>query len=202
MPDRGIGDCPGRPGCDPRGAPWDVVPVTAPAKVAASGKWGGPKMERRDFLKSAGIAATGALAGAPTAALADDKDRGNNGGGVPGPQPNILFVLVDELRFPSVFPAGIDNAGDFLKKFMPNVHSLWERGVKFSRHYTAASACTPARGVLLTGLYSQQTWVCVTLTNTPNTRTPTPILNPAFPTYGKLLRDAGYQTPYIGKWHC
>jgi uncharacterized sulfatase len=25
---------------------------------------------------------------------------------------------------------------------------------------------------------------------------------PAFPTYGKLLRDAGYQTPYIGKWHC
>src|SRR3954466_3651948 len=116
MPGACIGGCPGPPGRDPRGAPRDVVPISAPAKVAGSGKWGGPKMERRDFLKSAGVAATGALAGAPTAALADDKDRGNNGGRGPRPQPNILFVLVDELRFPPVFPAGIDNAGDFLKK--------------------------------------------------------------------------------------
>ena len=85
---------------------------------------------------------------------------------------------------------------------MPNVHSLWQRGVKFGRHYTAASACTPARGVLITGLYSQQSWLMLTLTNDPGVRaSPTPPLNPAFPTYGKLLRRAGYRTPYIGKWH-
>jgi arylsulfatase A-like enzyme len=157
-------------------------------------------MERRDFLKSIGIAATGALAGAGTsprpsrASDADDEP-------VAGPKPNILFILVDELRFPSVFPAGVNSVGDFLSRFMPNVYSLWQQGVKFGSHYTAASACTPARGVLVTGLYSQQTWVCVTLTNEPGSRSPTPILNPAFPTYGKLLRRVGYQTPYIGKWH-
>src|SRR3954451_18902095 len=118
-------------------------------------------MERRDFLKSVGIAATGALTGLsassrPSLAL----DTGNDP--VPGPQPNILFVLVDELRFPSVFPQGVNNVGEFLSRFMPNVYSLWRRGVKFGSHYTAASACTPSRGVLITGLYSQQTWLCVT----------------------------------------
>jgi arylsulfatase A-like enzyme len=73
--------------------------------------------------------------------------------------------------------------------------------VKFGRHYTAASACTPSRGVLITGLYSQQSWLMLTLTNPPGQRALTPPLNPAYPTYGKLLRQAGYSTPYVGKWH-
>jgi len=149
-------------------------------------------MERRDFLRTAGIAATSALAGSAGARAEDP---------APGPQPNILFILVDELRFPSVFPAGIHDVDGFLARFMPNLHGLWRKGVKFGSHYTAASACTPSRGVLVTGLYSQQSWVCVTLTNAPGSVSPTPILNPAFPTYGRLLRRAGYQTPYIGKWH-
>jgi arylsulfatase A-like enzyme len=93
------------------------------------------------------------------------------------------------------------DVGQFLHRFMPNVHSLWQRGVKFGRHYTAATACTPARGVLITGLYSQQSWLMLTLTNNPGESALTPPLNPAYPTFGKLLRKAGYRTPYIGKWH-
>ncbi|MEM9920094.1 MAG: sulfatase-like hydrolase/transferase [Bacteroidota bacterium] len=125
---------------------------------------------------------------------------------VEGSKPNILFVLVDELRFPSVFPKGIETVDEFLKKFMPNVHRLWTQGVKFSNYNTAASACTPARGTLITGLYSQQTWLCSTLTAPPTagpdyTGPHAPVLHPAFPTYGKLLRENDYQTPYIGKWH-
>ena len=129
--------------------------------------------------------------------------------------PNVLFILVDEMRFPTVFPEGIDNATEFVQKFMPNLYTLWDKGVKFSNYHTAASACTPARGTIITGLYSQQTWLCCTLTTDPFTQ-PTlpsasdsddtsheaPTLNPEFPTYGKLLRDtANYRTPYIGKWH-
>lgn len=160
-------------------------------------------MDRRDFLRSAGgAAASGALAGTglsarPSFAQAEERDP------VPGPQPNILFILVDEMRFPSVFPAGVNNAGEFLARFMPNVHSLWQRGVKFGSHYTAASACSPSRGVLISGLYSQQSWLLQTIKNGLGTSnfSPTPPLNPAYPTYGKLLRAAGYKTPYVGKWH-
>jgi len=157
-------------------------------------------MDRRDFLKSGIAASAGVLGGADAFAQASDA-QATPPNPVPGAQPNILFILVDELRFPSVFPAGVSNADEFLARFMPNVHSLWQRGVKFGRHYTAASACTPARGVLITGLYSQQSWLMQTLTNDPGQVSETPPLNPAFPTYGKLLRRAGYQTPYIGKWH-
>lgn len=134
---------------------------------------------------------------------------------VSGAKPNILFILVDEMRFPSFFPKGIENADQFLRKYMPNVHSLWKKGVKFSNYHTAASACTPARGTIITGLYSQQTWLGCTLTQEPytlpdlpsmpdpgNPPKAAPTLSPVFPTYGKLLREtANYRTPYIGKWH-
>jgi uncharacterized sulfatase len=118
-------------------------------------------------------------------------------------KPNILLILVDEMRFPKVFPAGIADADQFIETFMPNTYGLWKRGVKFSAHHSAANDCSPSRGVLATGLYSQQTWFTKTLLNAPGAEiAESPPLNPVFPTYGKLLRRAGYQTPYIGKWHC
>ncbi|MDO9710135.1 sulfatase-like hydrolase/transferase [Paracraurococcus lichenis] len=156
-------------------------------------------MDRRKFLKSAGVAAGGALA---AEGLAPHPAAATEGGPVPGPQPNILFILVDELRYPCVFPEGVTDAGQFLARFMPNVYRLWQKGVKFGSHYTAASACSPARGVLISGLYSQQSWLLQTIKNSfIGNASPTPPLNPAYPTYGKLLRRAGYSTPYIGKWH-
>jgi uncharacterized sulfatase len=131
-------------------------------------------------------------------------NRPKRRGGADFGKPNILFIFCDELRFPSVFPDNINSVAEFLQQFMPNVYSLWVQGVKFANHFTAASACTPARGMLLTGLYSQQSWLLQT--NTPGTdpgNSPlhTPVLNTAYPTYGKLLQQAGYQTPYIGKFH-
>ena len=123
---------------------------------------------------------------------------------VPGPAPNILFIMVDELRYPTVFPDGISGPGEFLARFMPNVHKLWKKGVKFGNYHTAANACTPSRGVMISGLYSQQNWLLTTILSTPYPPGPPPkqpVLNPAFPTFGKLLRTAGYQTPYTGKWH-
>ncbi len=128
----------------------------------------------------------------------------NHSAAVPGAKPNILLIQVDEMRFPMGFPEGIEDAGEFLRQFMPNVYSLWQEGVKFSRFYTAASDCTPARATLVTGLYAYQTYTMVTRAN-PNNATavaqPQPQLSTDFPTYGKLLREAGYDTPLIGKWH-
>ena len=148
-------------------------------------------MKRRDFLKS-----TAAVAGATAASrLAFGQNAAQ-----PGPQPNILFILVDELRWPSVFPAGIKDAEGYFRAFMPNLYKyVWKNGVKFSNYHTAANACTPSRGTIITGLYSHQNWLITTILNNPNPLLP--VLNPAFPTYGKLLRAAGYTTPYYGKWH-
>ena len=153
-------------------------------------------MRRRDFLKSTAALSGGIFTGLNNAAAQS---------AVPGPQPNILFIIVDELRFPTVFPGNITTPADFLANFMPNVYTrIWQRGVKFGNHNTAANACTPSRGALHTGLYSQQNWLMSTILSTPYPSPPTrrqPVLNPAFPTYGKLLQTAGYRTPFIGKWH-
>jgi len=56
-----------------------------------------------------------------------------------------------------VFPAGVNTPAAFFARFMPNTYGLWRRGVKFGGHYTAGVACTPARGTLISGLYTQQT---------------------------------------------
>jgi uncharacterized sulfatase len=121
-------------------------------------------MDRRGFLGSVSAGGLGLTLANPFAKAAAAKAG----------QPNILFFTVDEMRFPSVFPSGVNGVGDFLRAFMPNTYGLWKKGVKFSKHFTAGVACTPSRGVLVTGLYTQQTWMMQTLKGTPDTKVSIP----------------------------
>jgi uncharacterized sulfatase len=161
-------------------------------------------IKRRDFLKT--LAATGAVAmtGCGGVDLAD-QISGAPAGGNPDSEtspPNIVLVLVDEMRYPVHFPSGINNADEFLARFMPNLHRhLWTDGVKFSNFRVAAGACTPSRGVLLTGMYSHQSWLVTTITGGGIGGDVPPSLSPEYPTYGSLLQAAGYDTPYFGKFH-
>ncbi len=156
-------------------------------------------MKRREFLKTTTAVTGGVFSGLYKASAEGIPERTP----VSGDKPNILFILVDELRYPTVFPDHIKTPDKFLETYMPNVHSLWKRGVKFGEYHNAANACTPSRGVMITGLYSQQNWLFTTITSSPLSAPPKlmPVLNPAYPTYGKLLQSNGYATPYIGKWH-
>jgi uncharacterized sulfatase len=160
-------------------------------------------MDRRQFLRTASAAAGGAIIAGlgmtDTAAAAVGSAPGRPKPGYA--QPNIVFIVVDEMRFPTVFPAGITTAGEFLEKFMPNLHGLWSKGVKFSRNYTAGTACSPGRAAFVTGLYPHQNWLLQTRKGAGGVGRQAPALQPAFPTYGKLLAAAGYETPYVGKWH-
>ena len=101
--------------------------------------------------------------------------------------PNILVIMVDQLRTPQWFSAGPTAAA-----LMPNLARLRNRGVSFSSHYTASNDCTPARAALLTGLHTHQTGCMITGGST---------LDPGFPTWGTMLREQGYRTHWYGKWH-
>jgi arylsulfatase A-like enzyme len=147
-------------------------------------------VDRREFLKkSAAVLAGGMLADGGIFERAAGAKTGS------GRRPNIVFVLVDEMRFPSVFPRGVSTPDQFLKEYMPNLYELWRPGVKFHSYYSSGNACSPARATLATGLYPHQQWLLASRTNYG------PALQPAFPTYGKLLQEFGYETPYFGKWH-
>jgi arylsulfatase A-like enzyme len=134
-------------------------------------------------------------------------------------RPNILVILVDEMRDWQWFP---DQPA--LNDAFPNLARLQSGAVRFGRHYTCSNMCTPARGALLTGLYSHQTGLVLTqggnvddlrgpgLINDEGAATPGatpdaeaeppyPALDPRFPTWGSLLREQGYETYWWGKWH-
>lgn len=100
--------------------------------------------------------------------------------------PNILVVLVDQMRTP-VWPGTVP-----LRHATPNIDALRQSGVSFTHHYTAANDCSPSRSTLLTGLYTHQTGCLITGGST---------LDPGFPTWGSMLREQGYATYWYGKWH-
>ncbi len=120
-----------------------------------------------------------------TAQQASPPPRRTGGTGASGP--NILVIVVDQLRAPQWF-----TASPTLARMLPNISRLRSEGVSFERHYTASNDCTPARATLLTGLYTHQTGCMITGGST---------LDPGFPTWGTMLREHGYGTWWFGKWH-
>jgi arylsulfatase A-like enzyme len=104
-----------------------------------------------------------------------------------GRRPNILVIVVDQLRYPQWIGTG--PGGPSLP---PNLRRLRNGAVSFARHYTASNDCSPSRATLLTGLYTHQTGCMITGGST---------LDPGFPTWGTMLREHGYHTSWYGKWH-
>ena len=158
-------------------------------------------IDRRTFIRR-GLLAGGALAagGAAVGALAIDGRDSDARAARPAPAgrtrvarsqasepPNVLVILVDQLREPRWFgpPASVD-------RWLPNIAELRRHGVSFAQHFTAANDCTPSRAALLTGLHTHQTGCLITGGST---------LDPGFPTWGTMLRENGYGTYWFGKWH-
>jgi arylsulfatase A-like enzyme len=105
------------------------------------------------------------------------------------PRPNIVYIVADDMGWGDIGVHGSD-----IKT--PNIDRLAEEGVRFEQFYTMPM-CTPTRAALMTGRYplryGLQTGVI-----------------PAAGTYGlpldevllpKILKDAGYRTAMVGKWH-
>lgn len=176
-------------------------------KQKAPGSTGNPPraelpMERRTFLKDAGLVAGGLVAASMLPNVAGQAEASTQAApAVWQPatgRPNILVILVDQLRFPQgLFDQGV------LDSVAPNLAGLRSQSVSFEHQYVAATMCSPSRSTMLTGLYTHQNGMFLTngegLVDAP----PTPSLDPGFPTWGSILNSAqfGYKTYWWGKWH-
>jgi arylsulfatase A-like enzyme len=141
------------------------------------------RIDRRSFIKQAAAAGGGLVASqalAPFAAAAKSQRR-----------PNILVIVVDQLRTPQWFPQQAQ-----LDVLLPHLAQLRNRATSFESHYTAANMCVAARGTMLTGLYPHQTGCMLTKAVAASST-----LSARFPTWGTMLREQGYQTAWWGKWH-
>src|SRR5215471_19051900 len=159
-------------------------------------------MKRRDFIKSVGLTGAALAGGASVVppVLSGQVSPAAPSFRKPKPKggPNILVILVDQMRTPQ--PPFDQTLFD---QAAPNLASLRQQSVAFNYHYAAATACSPSRSTMLTGLYTHQTGMFLTNAAGLPGELPTPDLNPGFPTWGSILSSAqfGYNTFWWGKWH-
>jgi choline-sulfatase len=104
---------------------------------------------------------------------------------------NILFLLTDQHRWDSLGA----NAGLVRT---PNLDAVAADGTRFTEAFTCNPLCSPARASILTGQYPHEHKVIV---NIEDFNGLSPMLNPARPTFISRLKETGYNTAYIGKWH-
>ncbi len=110
-------------------------------------------------------------------------------------RPNFLFVYTDDQRWDAlgVVQREQGEKGRFPWFETPNLDRLAKEGVRFRNAFVVNSLCAPSRSVYLTGRYSHVNGVA-------NNHTPFPSENVP-QTWSALLREAGYATGYVGKFH-
>jgi len=112
---------------------------------------------------------------------------------------NFIFILIDDL--------GWKDLGIYGSEFYetPNIDRLAEEGVIFTNAYSASPVCSPTRASILTGKYPARTGI----TNFIGGRDRGKLLPPQnleyLPfeekTFAQVLKENGYKTYFIGKWH-
>ena len=104
-----------------------------------------------------------------------------------GPPPNILVVVVDDLRWNDIGVAG----HPFVQT--PAIDRLAREGAMFDNAFATTPLCSPARASILTGLYTHAHGITDNTDHSAESH--------QLPTFARNLQRAGYTTGFIGKWH-
>ena len=120
-----------------------------------------------------------------------------------GERPNVVLFLVDDLGWKDIGCQG----SDYYKT--PNIDRLAAEGMRFTDAYAACALCSPTRASVLTGKYPARLmltqWLPAGRWNPKQNKLREGRFLRALPleefTLAETLRDAGYKTIHIGKWH-
>lgn len=135
-------------------------------------------MNRRAFLKAAGLGSAAMCAGAGPHAAETGKRP-----------PNVVVIFLDDSGWGDFHPFGKP------KYKTPNVARLAKEGCRFNNFYVPQAICSASRAALLSGCYPGRTGVFGA--HGPNGRG----LDPKFATLGEVMRSNGHATAVFGKWH-
>ncbi len=111
-------------------------------------------------------------------------------------QPNILILLADDM--------GYGELGAYGQKVIrtPYLDALAAKGMRFTDFYAGSSVCSPSRGVLMTGIHAGKATIRGNkgLLSSDGLWDRVP-LKKSEATLAEMLKEAGYQTAFVGKWH-
>lgn len=105
-------------------------------------------------------------------------------------KPNIVIIYLDDLGYGDLSSYGATEINT------PNIDLLANEGLRFTNGYATSATCTPSRYGLLTGIYPWRNKKARILPGTAPL-----LISTKQQTLPKMLKQQGYQTAIIGKWH-
>ena len=115
-------------------------------------------------------------------------------------QPNIIFIVADDLGYADLGCYGARPADH--GPVSPVLDGLATGGIRFTQGYSNSPVCSPTRFALMTARYQYRLrGAAEEPINSKSRGSATLGLPPEHPTLPSLLRDSGYRTALVGKWH-
>jgi arylsulfatase A len=136
----------------------------------------------------------GACGGSPAASPAPTAAAIPSPTPPPGP-PNIVIILADDMGYGDVGVFGATRVKT------PHIDRLAAEGVRMTDFRVPSALCTPSRGALLTGLYPPRTGLAGNLPSGSPTEGVSDGIDDEEITLAEALRERGYATGAVGKWH-